>query len=291
MAKIQGIPFSYWSELRHLERPGEILDFVKRHRDLEAALRVQLRDSASRIIDMGNIKNPRETMFVDGILKSSIHRAAGSAKASLAPWSVSVNGMTLIPIGRHGTVSFEEGSGLYSVPSRWSIEIDRESFRRLASATELIFNNLDPHGRKYCMRVDFVMEWIGGHTNWWIIDIGESNLGFIMASQLHSAAGTGLDAAGVYANMVRNSMSGIGTVMIAYQDEKMLEGMPFEFEGMKTRLESYGIHVNVLPKSEFLALIAQDPGIARSSIALRFFRKANAQELDMLHKAEKMGFA
>ncbi|MCL5427779.1 MAG: hypothetical protein M1321_01205 [Candidatus Marsarchaeota archaeon] len=289
LAKVQCMPFSLWSELKRLKTGEDILGFVSQHKDLESALRLQLRSSAARILDGRKIKNAREAMFVDGILKSAILRAAGSAKASWAPWTASGDSISYRAISSSGTVSFEEGAGQFSVPSSYSISIDSESFGRLAAATELIFDRLDPQGRKRCLRVDFVMEKADGRANWWLVDIGESNLGFVMASRLHSAAGTGMDSAGKYVDMVMGSMSGRDSVLMAYQDAKMLEGMPFEFEGLRARFESRGIRVTTLPKSGFLDMIASNPGVAHSSIALRFFRNATGDELEALRRAEEAG--
>lgn len=289
IAKVQAVPFSYWSELKMIGTGNELLDFVRKHEDLEIALRTQLRNSASRVIDNGLLKDSAEVMFVDGILKSAILRAGGSAKASWAPWVVSGRNISYETLNTHNSFIFEESGKFFSVPSHLLLKIDEESFRRINTVAWSIFNYVDPKKEKYCLRADFVIEVVNEKPKWWLIDVGESNLGFVLGSQLHSFAGTGLDFASNYVEMVKGLSSGEDNVLITYQDEKMLHGMPFEFKGIIGRLGDEGISVNMLPKADLLSLIQQESNLSNMPLVLRFFRKAEVYELEQFRIAEGRG--
>ncbi len=289
LAKVQNVPFSYWKDLKRLNTGGELLEFARQHSDLESALRVQLRGSALRVMDRGDIKSASEVTFIDGILKSSILRAGGSAKTSWAPWSASGDCISSNVMNRSGSITFEEGPMLFSVPATYSLKIDEVSFQRLRAATELISTHLDPDGSKYCIRADFVLERSNGLYEWWLVDVGESNLGFVLGSQMHGLAGTGLDFAGMYANMAKGFVDSRNSVMIVYQDDRMLQGMPFEFEGIKERLNGAGIHAELLTKDDFLNRVQSGAYNASAPPVLRFFRAASQVEVERLNKAEVDG--
>jgi len=289
LAKVQRLPYAYWQELKELRGRQALQDFINRHPDVQQALVSEFGKQVGPRVVSGKMKDNNEAAFVDEAIKSLVLRAGGSKKSHWAPWTASGDEFIVKPVAGK-RISFHEGREKYVIFTDHSIRLDEASFSKMSDAAIALMNAVDEKGKKSVLRADFVLEQSQEGRKWWLIDVGESKLTFVLASHLHAAAGTGHDFAADLVSLVEKAGKGSRSAVLAYQNEAMFAGMDFEFNGLGNMFMDRDFETAVVSKDKFITMLRQGAASARDpKILLRFFRFISQEERTLLQQAEKAG--
>ncbi len=292
LAKVQKLPHSHWQELKTVRTKPELLTFIRKHPKIEGVLVQELGEGvARRIVSSGQFRGESDLIYVTELLKSAILRGAGSEKSMWAPWTVGGETVDCAPFNGTNAFSFSESGQQFAFDVPGLVSIPKASFSRLKKATEILFRNLDPLGRKFLIRADFVLESSPRGGRWWLVDVGESNLALVLASRLHSAAHTGNEFASRYVDLVKSILPERRKLLVAYQDDELRESMSFEFLGLSRIMAERGIHADFITKAQLLSLLAQSdlPKFALEYAVLRLFRHLELGDMGPLSAACSQG--
>lgn len=286
LAKVQRLPYSCWDELKVLKSRNAALEFLMAHRETEKIFTQELGEGAAeRIIRKGRFKDNADRDFADEAYKSCILRAAGSAKASWNPWSVSQDGFSAASFGSDSLVVIKQPGGEYGFDVPYGIQVGMGAFDAIKATAAILAERLDPEGDKRIFRIDFTLESNGGKIQPWLVDFGESHYTFVLGTEIHAARGTRQDLVSGYLDAV-GLPNGTGRVWMVYQSDKTLSDMPWELEGVKSAIENRGLEAVHLSLPKFLSRLREGVSLEQGrDLVLRFFRQADQKTILQLQGA------
>ncbi len=277
LGKVQVLPYSMWNELKMIKHRDAALDFLLAHRETEKLFERELGEGAvNRIIKKNRFKDNADRDFADEVFKSCVLRAAGSAKASWMPWHLG-NMYQCQVFGTDSAVSVEQNRNKYSFSIPYGMQIDSGMFENLKNCAQIVADAIDPCHQKRILRADFTLEKSGDRIIPWLTDFGESQLTFVVATQIHKMRGC-------KENLVSRYMSAIDIpqetmrVWLVSQSAKTYKDMPYEIDGITSELEGRGHAVEYATLADFLRKLESGLKLEEGKdIVLRYFRQASQE--------------